>query len=165
MKSTDKFLIGIVGGIILLVGVAFAVAFWRPQPSYQPEDTPEGVAHNYLFALQQGDYARAYNYLSSRLEGYPAISDKFISDLDEYSWQMHDMKNQSVTLAVDSAKLTGDRAVVTVRDTHFYRGDLFDSNQYTNTFEMTLQRENGEWKIIRSDSYWASCWDDSRGCL
>lgn len=165
MKNIDKFLLGIIAGIILLVGVAFAVAFWRPKPTYQPEDTPEGVAHNYLFALQQEDYERAYKYLSPGLESYPASVDKFTKDLDEYSWQMQDLKNQSVTLAVDSTRLAGDRATVSIRETHFHRGDLFDSNQYTNTFDMTLQRENGEWKIIKSDTYWASCWDDSRGCL
>jgi len=46
MKITDKFLIGSVAGVILLVSVAFAVAFLRPKPTYQSDDTPEGVAHN-----------------------------------------------------------------------------------------------------------------------
>jgi hypothetical protein len=165
MKNIDKFLLGIIAGIILLVGVAFVVALGRPKPTYQPEATPEGVAHNYLFAIQQEDYTRAYNYLSPSLEGYPTSADKFSEDLNDYAWQVRELKNQSVTLAVDSTRFVDDRATVTIRETHFYRGDLFNSNQYTTTFDMTLKQENGEWKIIRSNSYWASCWDDSRGCL
>ena len=53
MKSTDKVLIAIVAGIILLIIVAFVVALAKPEPTYQAEDTPEGVAYNYLLALQR----------------------------------------------------------------------------------------------------------------
>ena len=53
MKTTDKILIGIVAGIILLIIVALVVTLSRPEPTYQPEDTPEGIAHNYLLALQK----------------------------------------------------------------------------------------------------------------
>ena len=71
MKSTDKFLISIVIGIMLLVVVAFGIAFLRPEPTYQSEDTPEGVVHNYLMALQREEYYRAYSHLSPVIPGYP----------------------------------------------------------------------------------------------
>jgi hypothetical protein len=163
MKSTDKFLIGIVGGVILLIVVAFAVAFLRPKPTYLPDDTPEGVAHNYLFALQQKDYARAYGYLSPTLSGYPKSAEAFASDASDYNWNFGDGSN---TLQVESSSITGDRAVVLVRETVFYEGGLFNSSQYANTFEMTLQRDpkSGAWKIVESDSYWAWCWNNSDGC-
>ena len=164
MKNTDKFLIGIVLGIILLVGVAFVVALQRPKPAYQPEDTPEGVAHNYLFALQQKDYNRAYGYLSPTIDGYPATVNKFEDDLNEYAWQIRDLDNESVSLVVESTRLDGDRADVEIKETRFYQGGLFDSNQYTTNFDITLQRETGSWKIVRADSYWASCWTDEEGC-
>lgn len=164
MKNTDKFLIGIIVGAVLLVGVAFIVALMRPKPSYQPEDTPEGVAHNYLFALQQGDHKRAYNYLSPTLTGYPASADKFATDLDKYAWQLNDLNKGSVALTVESARLSDDRAEVSVKETRFYQGGLFDSNEYSTTFGMTLHRENGAWKITASDSYWPYCWDSKAGC-
>ncbi|MBL1124538.1 MAG: hypothetical protein D8M52_11170 [Chlorobi bacterium] len=164
MKSTDKFLIGIIAGAVLLVGIAFAVAFMRPQPSYQPEDTPEGVAHNYLFALQQADYRRAYGYLSPALAGYPASPDKFAADLDKHAWQLDNLNEESITLAVESVRVTDDRAEVSVKETRFYRGGLFDSNEHSTTFEMTLHRENGAWKITASDAYWPYCWDSKVGC-
>ncbi|HLB50476.1 MAG TPA: hypothetical protein VJL59_25930 [Anaerolineales bacterium] len=163
MKSTDKFLIGIVGGVILLIVVAFAVAFLRPKPTYLPDDTPEGVAHNYLFALQQKDYARAYGYLSPTISGYPKSAEVFADDVNDYSWYFGEASN---TLQVESSSITGDRAVVLVRETVFYEGGLFNSSQYANTFEMTLRRDakSGAWKIVESDSYWAWCWNNSDGC-
>lgn len=164
MKSTDKFLIGIIAGAVLLVGIAFTVAFIRPKPSYQPEDTPEGVAHNYLFALQQGDYKRAYGYLSSSLTGYPASPDEFATDLDKHAWQLSDLKKESVALAVESAHINDGRAEVSVKETHFYQGGLFESNEYSTTFGMTLRHEGDAWKIAVSDSYWASCWEVKAGC-
>lgn len=164
MKNTDKFLIGIIVGAVLLVGIAFTVAFMRPKPAYQPEDTPEGVAHNYLFALQQGDYHRAYGYLSPSLTGYPASADKFATDLDKYAWQINNLRQESVALTVESARLSNDRAEVSVKETRFYQGGLFESNEYSTTFRMTLHREEGAWKITASDSYWADCWDTKAGC-
>ena len=164
MKNTDKFLIGIIIGAVLLVGVALAVAFMRPKPSYQPEDTPEGVAHNYLFALQQGDYQRAYGYLSPTLAGYPTSADKFATDLDKYAWQLKDLNKGSVALAIESTHASDDRAEVSVKETRFYQGGLFDSNEYSNTFQVTLHRQDGRWRITASDSYWASCWDSKAGC-
>jgi hypothetical protein len=29
---------------------------------------------------------------------------------------------------------------------------------------MTLRHEDGAWKIVESDRYWASCWELARGC-
>jgi hypothetical protein len=70
MKGTDRFLIGIVAGVVILVVAVLAIALLRPnQPSYEPDDTAEGVAHNYLLALQLEDYGRAQGCLSRSLPG------------------------------------------------------------------------------------------------
>lgn len=163
MKSTDKFLTGIVIAVVLLVGVAFAVAFLRPKPTYRSEDAPEGVAHNYLLALQQANYERAYGTLAPTISGHPASAQAFADDIRNYSWNFR-LDDTSTTLTVEAARITGDQAAVTVRETHFNQGGLFESSQYTNTFEMRLRREEGVWRIIGAESYWASCWDDQDGC-
>jgi hypothetical protein len=165
MKNTDKFLLGIVAGVIVLVGVAFAVAYLRPEPAYQADDTPEGVAHNYLLALQQEDYERAYRYLSPTLKGFPASVDEFAEDIRKDAWRFG-LADGSTTLEVETARVSGDGAQVMVRETRFYQGGLFDSNLSTNRFQMRLQRDatSGAWQILGADSYWLYCWTDPQGC-
>jgi len=168
MKGTDKFLIGIVVGVIILIGAAFAVALSRPEPTFQPEDTPEGVAHNYLLALQKKEYERAYGYLSPTLEGYPDSVETFIDDIDRNSWQFRELQEGSITLAVETTDITGERAEVVVRENQFRQGGLFDSNQSDRTFNMSLRfdKARNAWKITGSNSYWVYCWgignDDCR---
>lgn len=164
MKKTDKILIGIVAGILLLVVVAFAVALSKPKPAYQAETAPEGVAFNYLFALQQKDYERAYGYLAPSIKGYPKTAEAFVDDIRDNSWTFSRLDDSSTTLGVDSVDVNGKRADIKILETRFYEGDLFSSSQYTNTFNVTLrQAENGQWKIVESDSYWLYCWSDPKG--
>jgi len=167
MKKTDKILIGIVAGILLLVIVAFAVALSKPKPTYLTDDTPEGVAFNYLFALQQKDYERAYGYLAPTLPGYPRDVEALANDVRDNSWRFNGVNDSSITLEVDSVEINGKRADVKIRETRFYEGDLFSSGQYTNTFNMTLRQDKtGMWKIVESDRYWHYCWSDrsAYGC-
>lgn len=65
MKGIDKFLIVMVVGVVVLVGVVVAVVLLRSgEASYEPNSTPEAVAHDYLLALQWEDYERAYEWWS-----------------------------------------------------------------------------------------------------
>jgi len=164
MKSTDKFLTGIVVGIILLVVAAFVITLARPEPAYQEEDTPESVAHNYLLALQKEDFERAYSCLSPTLDGYPDSVEAFIEQIKDSSWRFR--VDADTTLAVESARITRNRATVDVREARFYESDLFDSSQRTTIFEIELQLEDGEWKIVDADYYFSPCWVDSEdwGC-
>jgi len=165
MKKTDKLLIGIVVGIILLVVVAFGIALSKPKPSYQAEDTPAGVAFNYLFALQQKDYERAYGYLSPLIKSHLKNAETFADDIRTSSWTFSRLNDSSTTLEVDSVDINGKHADVTMTETRFYEGDLFSSSQSTYTFNITLgQDENGVWKIDDSDRYWLSCWGKYAGC-
>ena len=164
MKSTDRFLIGIVAGVVVLVVVVLALALLRPnQPTYQPDGTPEGVAHNYMLALQLAEYERAYDYLLPALPGYPDSLDAFQRDVEDHRWSF-DYDSDDVSLAIESVDISGDKAQIVVRRTQFYRGGLFDSGQHSSTFDMTLRREAGAWKVAESDRYWASCWEWSQGC-
>lgn len=162
MKGSDKFLIGIVVGIGLLIIVAFIVTLTRPEPTYQPEDSPEGVAHNYLLALQQEDYQRAYGYLSPQLQHYPPSAEAFTEDIEAETWRFR--MDTNTTLAVESVNVTDNRAVVKVRESRFDRGNLFSGGQSSNVFEMELQFEEGQWKIVDSDYYFAWCWTHNDYC-
>jgi hypothetical protein len=163
MKGTDKFLIGIVAGVVILVVIVLAVALLRPnQPAYEPDDTAEGVAHNYLLALQLEDYARAYGYLSRTLPGRPADAEAFERNVQSNRWSFD--YSYDVSLAIEAVEVVGNRGEIVVRRTVFYRGGLFDSGQSSSTFEMTLRREGDAWKVADSDRYWAACWEWSQGC-
>jgi hypothetical protein len=164
MKGTDRFLIAIVAGIVLLVIAVLALALLRPnQPTYQPDDTPEGAAYNYLLALELEDYERAYGYLAPTLPGYPDDADAFARNVEGNRWSFG-YYDDEVSLAVEAVDVSGDKANVVVRRTTFRRGGLFDSGQYSSTFEMALRRQGGAWKVTSSDRYWVSCWDWQEGC-
>ena len=162
MKSTDKILLGIVIGIVALVAVAFAVTLLKPDPTYREEDTPEGVAYNYLLALQKEDYVRAYGYLSPTLKGYPQSADSLAITVykNEYAFPF----DQNGTLEIDSANILGDLAFVKVLETRYYGGGLFDSGQRETYFDMELERVDGEWKVNDSDDYFVPCWKLIKGC-
>jgi hypothetical protein len=161
MKQTDRFLLAIIAGVVVLVAVALALALTRPAQGYLPETTPGAVAHNYLLAIKQRDDARAYGYLSPELSGHPATLDEFAADIDRYSWSF---SRDSATISVGSERISAERAVVTIDETRFYEGGLFSSSQYTTSFSVTLRRQGEGWKIISADSYWALCWSEGEPC-
>src|SRR3972149_1468711 len=110
MKVTDRFLLGIVAGIALLVVVAFLLVLNRKELTYQSEDTPQGVAHNYLLALQERDYERAFGYLSPDLAGSPQRGDEFAGDLKQFPSYLHPPEDTS--FLVKSSQVSGTRATV-----------------------------------------------------
>ncbi len=162
MKKTDKFLIGIVAGVGLLAIVSFVIVALRVDATYQPEDTPEGVAYNYLLALQQEDYARAYGYLSPGLPRYPVSASLFEIQIKN-NYRFSRSLDGSTTLTIESTSmfLLENRAFISVNETIFYQRDLFNSGQYTRSFDMTLEMIEGEWKIIDADAYFWGCWNDT----
>ena len=163
MKQTDRLLLTIVGGVLLLIVAVFIFVLRRPTPQYQVENSPDNIAHNYLLALRQQDYERAYGYLSPTLVNYPANLNEFIDDIQRNSWAFR-LEND-VSLAVESVRTGTNQATVTIQETTFYHSGLFDSSQSVDTFIMLLNQTDDEWKITQADSYWVSCWHrDSTGC-
>lgn len=164
-QKTDKFLIGIVAGVLLLVIVAFVVVLTRSEPTYQSDDTPSGVAHNYLLAFQRKEYDRAYRYLAPEIAGYPTTVETFRDDVQDNRW-LFGLDEDSVALEVVSADLNSNRADITIRKTTFYQGDLFSDGQSTRTFTMQLERnlQTDVWQIVDSGDYWLYCWSDEDGC-
>jgi hypothetical protein len=162
MKSSNKFLIGIVIGAVLLISASIIIVLHKPEPTYQPEDTPGGVAHNYLLALQNEDYDRAYTYLSSTLPGYPATVSQFTESIEDYSWYFQ--LGTDTTLAVDTVEITGSKAVILVRETRFQNRGLFENSTRISTFEMDLKKVGDQWKIVDSDRYFVWCWGNESGC-
>ncbi|MFO7680556.1 MAG: hypothetical protein R6X34_10940 [Chloroflexota bacterium] len=161
MQGSNKFLFGIVIGIVLLVIITFSVVMLRPEPTYQDDSTPEGAAHNYLLAIQNQDYERAFSYIPHK---YPYPIDA--ADMaDTIGLDSHRFDTDSdFSLAVDSVQMRGeDKALVTVRKTTFYTSGLMGSEETSRTFTLDMILENGVWKVSEGESYWSSsCWGESR---
>ena len=61
----DRFLVGILIGIGVLIVAALVVFFTRSDTqTYVSDDTPEGVTHNYVVAILNKDYEKAHTYLA-----------------------------------------------------------------------------------------------------
>jgi len=163
MKGTDKFLIGIVVGIVVIVIAAFALALGQPKLTFREDSMPDGVAYNYLLAIQQRDFVRAYNYLSPTMPSYPASADAFESQVyrDRYSFRL----DESLTLDISAVRMYTETADVTMRETSFAPGGFLMGSSRSSTFMMRVARDKaGVWKISHSDRFWRYCWDSASGC-
>ncbi len=161
MQSSTKFLLGIVIGIVLLVIVTFTVVMMRPEPTYQDDTTPEGAAHNYLLAIQNGDYERAYSYIPEAYQ-FPENADQMGYDIEQRTWQFD--TGSDISLSVESSRMRGDeKAAVTIRKTTFHNSGLMGSSQSTRTFTLDMVLEDGVWKVSDGENFWYSnCWGISR---
>lgn len=157
MKN-DKFLIGIVTGIIILVIAAVVIVLTRSRAeTYRPDDTPDGVAHNYFLAIQREDYEKAYGYLSDELKAKPTLDD-FIVEVNNYG------NRQEAALTLGEASVTGDRAQVRLSITNHSGGGVFDSGSYTNDDTAYLRANAaGEWKLYQFPyPYWGYSWNEEK---
>jgi hypothetical protein len=135
----DRFLAGILAGIGLLIVVALVLFFARQsRVEYSDETTPAGVLHNYVVALHNGDYQRAYAYLAEA-EAKPSLA----------AFQQAFLSNQlnlsDVSLKIDETKLQGNQAYVSITLVHAGSGLFNDS--YRDVQNATLEQQSGKWKI------------------
>lgn len=157
MNRTDRFLVGLLAGVLILAAVAFVLARGRAKVDYRSDEKdPEAVAFNYLLALQRQDDVRAYGYLDPALPGYPQRLDVFIDDLSERAY-LRDMGNNSYRVL--SHKSEGDISRVTVQATSFVGSGLFQGDQSSDQFELRLQQKQGRWLLIDGQRAWWDCWD------
>ena len=157
MKN-DKFLIGIIVGIVLLVVVAIVLVLTRGQgEDYVPNDSPAGVVHNYFLALQRKDYEQAYSYLSDDLKSKPDL-DKFIRDMDTQRY------GSEASLQIGEIRLGDVHSQVDVSITTYSGGGIFDSGSYTSQETAHLRvNAKGEWKLISFPyPYWGYDWDQEK---
>ena len=145
----DRFLTGILIGIALLIVAALAVFFTRQnQPTYVAENTPDGVVHNYVLAILQKDYQKAYGYLAD-LDHKPTFS-QF-----RQAFAVGQLNPANNGIKVGKATVTGEDATVEVSMV-YTPGDPFSSG-YNNVGTAQLVMQNGTWKISAMPTY--NLWD------
>ncbi len=148
----DRFLTGILIGIGVLIVLALVVFFIRqPSASYVLEDTPEGMVHNYVLAVLNKDYQKAYGYLAdlNQKPTYEAFRQAFA--VGRLNPGMNGIK-------VGSADITGDTATVDVTMVNA-SCDPFSSG-VNDLGRAQLLLQNGAWKISSLPAYnvWDSSW-------
>jgi len=147
----DRFLTGILIGIGVLVVVALAVFFTRKDTQdYISENSPEGVVHNYVLAILNKDYEKAYGYLAE-LEYKPTYEEFRRPFLNGY------VNPDTTAVDVGISEISGDEASVEISQI-YNQGDPFSSG-YRDTQRAILVRRNGAWKLSNMPAY--NFWDYS----
>ncbi len=162
-QRQDWFLISIIGGIVVLVVTALVLVLSNPNSKeFLPDDLPENIAQNYFLALEQGDYKRAYRYLSPSLASYPEDIDRFSEDIYDI-WNCQPDELERSTFIAQSSNISGNRATIEMQQSRFYESRSIFNNggSYVNDFRVLLAKEADGWRIIDSDVCWSYEWNQS----
>ena len=145
----DRFLTGILIGIAVLVVIALAVFFLRQgSQSYISEEAPEGVVHNYVLAVLNNEYEKAYGYLADldNKPTYEQFRDAFLTGV---------VNPDNAAVDIGDAEITDDTASVEVA-LIYNPSDPF-STGYRDVQRAILVRQNGSWKLSSMPGYYF--WD------
>jgi hypothetical protein len=148
----DRFLTGILIGIAVLVILALAVFFTRSDTqTYISEDVPEGVVHNYVVAVLNKDYEKAYDYLAD-LEHKPTFEefrDAFLKGI---------VNPDNSAVDIGGSEIKGDTASVEVA-LIYNPSDPF-STGYRDVQRAILVKQGGAWKLSSMPGYyfWEFSW-------
>ena len=135
----DKFLIGILIGIGVLVLLALGLFFTRQDKrEYVAETEPEGVVHNYVLAVLNRDYEKAYSYLADLKykPTYEEFRQSFINGM---------VYPNDVGLDIGEADIHGEEATVNLTLYYSYN-DPF-SSRTGNPDRALLVKQDGVWKL------------------
>ena len=148
----DRFLTGILIGIGVLILLALGLFFTRQEKrDYLAETTPEGVTHNYVLAVINRDYEKAYGYLAD-LEHKPTYEDFRQSFLNGM------VNPDNVGLDIGEAEIHGDEAVVNLTIYYSYN-DPFSSRS-GSADRALLVEQGGEWKVSSMPyNFWDYNWN------
>ena len=148
----DRFLLGILVFIGLLVAAALALFFTRHESqTYGAEDTPEGVMRNYVLALQNRNFDRAYGYLADK-DNKP--------NLDNFRQAFLNRQLDISGTAIQIGKLemvANEQALVEVTIV-YAPADPFSPGSSSN-MTASLVEQNGAWRISNMPyPYWGWDW-------
>lgn len=122
-------ILGVVAIALIIIAVVFGVIFFASVIG-----APADVANNYVKALNSGDLATAWSYISSATQKEETRSG-FDSKVGALEGQINKWNTSSVRVE------SGGRATIVM--------DLTLKGGTKATWDMYLVKENGEWKIAQ----------------
>jgi hypothetical protein len=147
----DRFLTGILIGIGALIVLALVLFFTRQDKrEYVVDTTPEGVVHNYVLAVLDKDYEKAYGYLAD-LENKPAYEDfrqSFFNGM---------VNPENAGIDIGEAEVNHDTASVELTVYYSYSDPFSVDSGSPEHAALVLQ--DGEWKLSYMPyHFWAYDW-------
>ena len=147
----DKFLTGILIGIAVLIVAALGLFFARnDKREYAAGGEPQDIVHNYVLAVINKDYQKAYDYLAD-LEHKPTYEDfrqSFFNGM---------INPGDAGVKVGGSELNDDEAIVTL-EIYYANTDPF-SSRYSNEDRALLVLQDNEWKISSMPyNFWDFNW-------
>ena len=148
----DRILIAILAAVGMLVVAALLVFFLRQDSqTYGAEDTPQGVVRNYIIAIHQEDFERAYKALQD-------VPDKPSFQEFQQGFLSLRLDPSNVSVRLTDTRISDDNAVVKLILTH--GGNRLFNGSWNEQGSAILVLQNGNWKITGMPyPYWAWEWD------
>jgi hypothetical protein len=151
----DRFLTGILIGVGVLVITAVALFFIRDtDQTYLDEGSPEAVVLNYVLALQNEEYDKAYAYLADEYNGdsKPGFAEFRSHFSYDHGW------SGSAAIKIISIDQEEGQAWVNVNVVQS-SGSLFGGVYRSRETAILVTDDAGEWKLIRMPyQFWAWEW-------
>lgn len=148
----DRTLIVILIGIGALVVLSLVLFFTRPAShAYRTGSTPDAVAYNYILAIMNKDYERAYTYLAD-LPNKPAYTDF------RQVFLTGSANPDNSGADIGQVSISGDQAVVILTIYYGYN-DPFSSRTGMED-RAILVNQGGAWKLssMPSGNFWNYDW-------
>jgi len=147
----DRFLIGILTAIGLLVVLSLVLFLVRKDTqAYLPEAAPEQIVNNYVLALQQGDYQRAYRYLAEK-------QNKPTYEQFRRSFFNNQLDVRGTGVRIGTPEISGQEAFIEVTVIHS-ANDPF-SREWNSTETAVLVSQAGGWRVSQMPyPYWGWEW-------
>ncbi len=147
----DKFLTGILIGIGALILLALGLFFLRQDKrDYMADTSPDGVVHNYVLAVLNKDYQKAYGYLADlkNKPTYEEFRQSFFNGM---------VNPADVGVDVGSVEINKSEAVVNL-SVYYSNSDPF-SSRYASEDRALLIQQQGQWKLNSMPSnFWSYDW-------
>ena len=140
--TRDRFLIGILVGIGVLIAAALILFFIRSENSeYVDDSTPQGALRNYFLAIHQRDYQRAYAYIMESAQ--KPDFDQFHKHFTEYN--VDTLSRTVVEIGEELPAVQSERVSIRVYLIRPATSLLGETTRSART--VVLVRQDGQWKL------------------